>query len=453
MKAIKAWAVVVKKSDTIAEWEFLCTDDEIAISYLVMIDTPNAKRAKEGPERIQPVLIIPIKEELAGGAPAGEASADEASGGEQPAGEQAAGEAPADGASGDEVKAAEIVKASIDSFLKGMRLVLGQEEDSGLKPDSAVLLGPTQVLVYGDRGTHERAAAFLDALRDATADVLKAAGRELTAEQAEALKALQAATSKRWAAREKLHEERVAAMARAETFGALDQFGWQLLAAACRGEVDDEALTEIRIAWGRPELAGLVDSPAACVVMRTAWIIIEASRAVPEDETLRALAAEAEKLVALHAKTCAEALQEEPTNIGHYLSVLYARLALERAGEFGVETADGLVDRLTLLLMEERKEGPLVPIRQLAHMLLVPRPSGLPPWPSDAPTKVIQELRMSSDDLVVLAAMAARRIGNGAWLAFRGDMREVVTDNYLSGYAVIVVNRLANPKLPFAVNN
>jgi len=228
-------------------------------------------------------------------------------------------------------------------------------------------------------------------------------------------------------------------MARAETFGALDQFGWQLLAAACRGEVDDEALTEIRIAWGRPELAGLVDSPAACVVMRTAWIIIEASRAVPEDETLRALAAEAEKLVALHAKTCAEALQEEPTNIGHYLSVLYARLALERAGEFGVETADGLVDRL--------------PIRQLAHMLLVPRPSGLPPWPSDAPTKVIQELRMSSDDLVVLAAMAARRIGNGAWLAFRGDMREVVTDNYLSGYAVIVVNRLANPKLPFAVNN
>ena len=103
--------------------------------------------------------------------------------------------------------------------------------------------------------------------------------------------------------------------------------------------------------------------------------------------------------------------------------------------------------------MEERKEGPLVPIGRLANMLLTPRPDGQAPWPSDGPTKVLQELQMSSDDLVVLAALAARRIGNGAWLAFRGEMHDVIADNYLSGHAVVVVNRLSNPKLPFAVNN
>jgi Ca-activated chloride channel family protein len=352
----------------------------------------------------------------------------------------------------DKEKAAEIVKASIDGFLNGVRLILAQTEDSGLKPNSAVLFGPTQLLVYADHDVHERVAALLSALADAERQVL-VDGVNYTEEHAETLKALQAATSKRWAARKDLQAKRVAARAKAETFGALDQFGWQLLAAACEGRIDDEALTELRIAWGRPECAALIESPAACVAMRTAWILVEASRTVPEDEALRALATDAVEFAAMHAEDCAAALRKEPANIGHYLGVVYARLTLGRAAEFGVEITDDMLDRLTLQLMEARADGPLVPITRLAHMLLVPKPSGLPPWPSDGPTKVLQELQMSSDDLVVLAALAARRIGNGAWLTFREEMRDVIADNYLSGHAVVVVNRLSNPKLPFAVNN
>ncbi|MBN1918501.1 MAG: VWA domain-containing protein [Verrucomicrobia bacterium] len=362
-------------------------------------------------------------------------------------------EVPAGAEVEDKETAAEIVKAAMDDFLKSVRLVLGQEDESGLEPGSAILLDPTRLLVYGDRPAHEHVSALLDALRDKEADVVTVVGRAISEDETAALHALQAAAAKRWAERNDVPEKRVAAQTKAETFGALDQFGWQLLAAACNGEVDDEALTELRIAWSRPECAGLIDSPAACVAMRTAWILIEASRAVPENEALRELAAEAVALAAARARDCLQALEEEPLNVNHYLGVLYARLALERAAEFGVEVADDLIERLTLVLLAQRTEGPLVPMSRLAHMLLVPKPSGLPPWPSDGPTKALEALHMSSDDLVVLAALAARRIGNSAWLSFRQDMHDVIADSYLSGHAVVVVNRLANPKLPFAVNN
>ena len=344
-----------------------------------------------------------------------------------------------------------VAEAALNDFLKGVRLTLGQNDDLGLEPGSAVMISPGELLVYGDSKVHKLVAAFLSALADSEAEIA-VAPVHLSEEHYTALKALQAATSKRWAARAELREKRIAWRAKVETLRALDHFGWQLLAGACRGDVDDEALTELRIAWNSPKLAEILSSESRWLVMRVAWILGEAAATVSDDKDLRALATKALGVALEHFPACTEALKEKPDDAPRYFAGLYAALALNNARALGVtvseDTTKVLGDVLSLLT-SERKDKPLAPavtvVRALWHLYL--DINGKPDAQTAALAALISAQTIAGDDLVVLAALAARRLDGEVWLTFRKEMPDLIGGQPLNGNVVLVVNRLSTAPL------
>jgi len=345
----------------------------------------------------------------------------------------------------------EVAEAALADFLSAVRLVLGQEGDSGLEPGSAVMIGPGELLVYGDGKVHEFVAAFLSALADPEAKITIAPIHRRE-DPYPALKTLQAATSKRWAARAELREKRIAWRAKVETLRALDQFGWQLLAGACRGEVDDEALTELRIAWNSPELKEILSSESKWLVMRAAWILSETARAVPGNKVLDTTAAEALRTVLERHGPLAEALEKEPDSVPTYFAALYATLAVRHAAALKVtmmtESSKAL-DNILSLLTREHKGDALAAAVTVARALWesFPEVDGKPGAQAAELASLISEQKIAGDDLVVLAALAARRLDGEVWLTFRTEMPDLIGGQPLNGNVVVVVNRLATAPL------
>ena len=98
-------------------------------------------------------------------------------------------------------------------------------------------------------------------------------------------------TSQRAQARMSDRKKHLQAKAFSEIAQVFQESGWRLLSTALLGRVNQESLTELKIAWSRPELAEmLTNDEAALSLLRSAWVVNEASRLLPEDKEFVELA-------------------------------------------------------------------------------------------------------------------------------------------------------------------
>jgi Ca-activated chloride channel family protein len=317
---------------------------------------------------------------------------------------------------------------ALTEFLNGVRIVINQKEDSGHKPESAVLIDAGRLLVYGESDTHAQVMAFLEALRDNKLDVVKVAGRDLSSEERASLKALQKLTAKRWKMRAKAREDAAAKVVREYVKRGLREASWWLLAEAVRGGVDLEALTKLQMAWDNPQIK--VMDPL--LVTRAAWCIGMAARAVPDDDELTILAEKALSTVnAMNAP--------KPKNgAANYLASLCTALLLDDRGASGSQ-ADEIVKSLMLI----PENSPHWTTRLIAQGWFSPSTE------TDASLmKAISARRIQGDDSVILVCLVAKRRGGQLWQTFREEMPSLVRAQPLNGHVVVLVNRLeASPLL------
>ena len=324
----------------------------------------------------------------------------------------------------------ESVEAALTDFLNGVRIVIDQKEDSGLKPGSAVLIDAGRLLVYGEPNVHAKVEAFLDALRDSQTDIAKVASRDLSAKESASLKALQQLTAKRWQARSDAREEATAKQARENVERSLANAPWQLLAEAVRGGVDLEALTTLQVAWDNPQIKGM----DPLLVTRAAWCIGMASRAVRNDVELTTLAEKS-----LSTVKAMKVLKPDDDDPSAYLAALYAVLLLEDGDARGSQAEDALK---SLMMIPENFTH--WPTRLIAQGWLSPSVE------SDfSLIEAISAHQISGDDRIFLTSLLAKRRGGQLWRTFREEMPSLVRAQPLNGHVVVFVNRLEASSLAF----
>ena len=324
----------------------------------------------------------------------------------------------------------ESVEAALTDFLNGVRIVIDQKEDSGLKPGSAVLIDAGRLLVYGEPHTHAKVKAFLEALRDGQIDIVKVAGRKLSGEARASLKALQQLTAKRWRARADAREEAAAAQTRRRVATDLDNAAWQLVAEAVRGGVDLEALTTLQMAWDNPQIEGVTPQ----LVARAAWCIGMAARAVPNDAELTTLAEKAVSTV-----KAMKVLKPENGDASAYLASLYAALLLKDGGARESQVEDAVK---SLMMVDEN--SPLSTTRLIAQGWLSPSAEN-----DLSLVEAIGAHQIDGDDSVLLTSLLAKRRGGQLWQTFREEMPSLVRAQPLHGHVVVFVNRLEASSLAF----
>jgi len=316
----------------------------------------------------------------------------------------------------DPKKRIEAVQTDADAFLKAVR------EHLKAPDDAVVWYAPTQVLVFGNAKRHERMAKLLADLADPDATLEGD------------LATLHKTTSQRAADRKDAVAKMLEARQTARVAGALATFSWQLLAAAAQTELDLEALTELQVAWKDPRAADLLKGPAAAVALRSLWTVTEASRALPKEKELAALATSARRLSASAVGDALRTLEKSPDDAAAFYKVLYAAFAMPDDAGFRSRARAALA-------AGKAKNAPLAPFRVVAAALLTPAEQ------IDAKALaglVTQPLR--GNDLVVLTALASRRVGGTAWETFRAEARSILGDQPLDGSVVVLVNRLAAPR-------
>jgi len=329
-------------------------------------------------------------------------------------------------------------------FLLAVRVVLGQTDEGGLAPGSAVLLSPDGLLVYGDAAAHARVAALLAALSDPKADPAPVANRKLSDDERALLTKVQREAVIRWTSRAEERAARPAARRRAEARLALRTNAWPLLAAACVGATDREALTRLQAAWDAAEPETLLAEPGGWWAWRALWIVTEAQRSRPADQELAALAGQLTPLAVAQGPAILAALKQSPDDPAAYLSVLY--FALAQRHDTPPELASGEREvqptlRPVELLTQGQEGSPLAPLRAIAAALLTQEidPAAF--------VKAVPEEAIQGDDLVVLHALAARKLGGVAWERCRETRVEVNGRQPLDGAALLIVNRLTTPRL------
>ena len=327
-------------------------------------------------------------------------------------------------------KSDEDLENSLTDFLNGVRIVIDQKEDSGLKPGSAVLIDSARLLVYGEPHIHAKLKAFLDALHDDRPDIVKTAGRNLSRKERASLKALQQLTAKRWEGRAKARKDAAAEQAREHVEKGLGDAPWQLLAEAVRGSVDLEALTMLQVAWDNPHIRGIDPQ----LMTRAAWCIGMAARAIPNDAELTTLA---EKAVSTVKAT--KVLKLEDGDDSAYLTALYAALLLKDSNARNSQVDDAV--KSLVMAYESSADWTM---RLIAEG-----------WLSASPevdrklSKAIAAHQIDGDDSVLLTSLLAKRRGGQLWQIFREEMPSLVGKQPLNGHVVVLVNRLEASQLAF----
>ena len=325
----------------------------------------------------------------------------------------------------------ESVEAALTDFLNGIRIVIDQKEDSGLKPGSAVLIDAGRLLVYGEPHTHATVKTLLEALRDDQLNIMKVAGRNLSSEERASLKTLQKLTAERWKTRIEAREDAAAKVVRESVERDLRGASWQLLADAVRGSVNPEALTTLQAAWGNPQIEGA----APQLVTRAAWCIGMAAHAVPNDAELTTLAEKAVSTV-----KAMKVLKPEDNDASAYLAALYAALLLEDGDAHDSQVEDTV--KLLLMMMDEN--SPLSTTRLIAQGWLSPSVEN-----DISLMEAISAHRIGGDDGVLLTSLLAKRRGGQLWRTFREEMPAIVRAQPLNGHVVVFVNRLEASSLAF----
>jgi len=316
---------------------------------------------------------------------------------------------------GDDAKMQAEAQKAAEEFMAALRKEL-KLEDSAL-----VWFAPGQLLLFGTPAQHSALAGQLAALEaGATKPV---AG----------LAALGETTRKRYAARKERIDKAEAAGRKLGVAAAHDQFSWQLLSSAAGGKLDHEALTELQIAWKAPQTAELLASESRALVLRSLWTVCEASRALPAEKELAALATSAR---AKSQTAIAAVLTEAGSNKGSLpimASGIFAALA---------NPADrAYTAKLLTVLSEKETDEATKDLRLLGRVLLGEV--------TDADRKSLGELVASGvggADPVALIALACRKAGGTSWNVFRTHSRELLGEQPLPGEVIVLVNRLPGPR-------
>jgi hypothetical protein len=311
-----------------------------------------------------------------------------------------------------------VAKKAADQFISVVRDQVRSDDKQAV-----VWFAPGQLLVFGSQKRHQIIAKLLANLEKPQAN------DRLHGEVA----VLQRVTVQRAKQRQAKIDERKAARHTAEVAGLHATFGWRLLAAAADGRLDDEALTELTIAWNDDATHELLKGDGRSLAMRSLWLIHEAAAALPQEAPLDALARSAyEQAAPLFAET-QMALEKEPEKTEAYVALLYATLsspndeATQKARE--------------LLTSNGSDQSSLKPLRLLARSLLND------PDKIDVPALVeLTSQGVVGEDMVTLTALACRRAGGEAWRSFRAEARDLLGGQPLPGHVVLLVNRLpSNP--------
>lgn len=303
-------------------------------------------------------------------------------------------------------KMLDAAKKNAVDFMAAIRKELKVKDEADLS-----WFGPGELLVIGNAELHTEASKLLHVL--ATSD-FKPRGD---------IGALYAVTKKRAAERAEMIAKSKAAQKLAEVAEIHETFAWRLLAASAGGQLDDEALTELQIAWDRPETADLLKGRGAGIALRSLWIIDTASRELKEEKDLAALAESAHKQ---SQDALSRALDKTPKDDEALAAFVYAALATRKG-----------VKAKTLLEGAVKVDAETAPAQQLAIALL-----GDPKSIDRAALAKLIESGVHGDDLIVLTALACRRAGGDTWNAFRAQARTLLGEQPLSGSVVVFVNRL-----------
>jgi hypothetical protein len=322
---------------------------------------------------------------------------------------------------GDGQKAAAAAQQEAAEFLSVVRAQLGAKDTD----QSVLWFAPGQLLVFGTPDQHSKTEKLLTSLADSKATLAGAAAK------------LHTVTAKRFADRKARAERSAKADALMRAASAHQQFGWQLLAAAAAGKLDDEALTELTIAWKRPETAELLKGGGRAVVLRSWWMVKETLSALGanDNKELSALESLARKTCEPAASDALAALEKKPDDSDAFAAVLYAALA--------TRDADYTAKALPLLTKSSGKDDALSAARTIAKALLADRKQI-----DRAALANVVTGGVAGDDLTVLLAMAAARAGGEPSSAFRAAARELVGGQPLDGNLVVLISRLAARQLP-----
>jgi len=313
----------------------------------------------------------------------------------------------------DRNKAVAKAKEDARQFIDAVRKALEVSEDE------VMWFGPGQLLVIGNSKTHGQAAEMIAMLSDSKAKPPVSL----------------AALHKKTSGRAQDHREGMQQIRELnrlmEAIAVHDLHSWKLLAAAMGGQVDDEALTELQIAWQAEETKKLLDGNGAGISLRSAWAITAASRMLPDNEEIAALAESARNKCRPAAEKAISTLKESPQDLTALLTAVYAAMVIENP-DLGAKVLGALPDKATI-------DSPVAAAMFAARGLL-----GKPvQFDSQQLASLVSAGRISGEDTTVLVAMACHRIGGETWTAFRAEMKGLLGKQPLPGSVVVLVNRLS----------
>lgn len=315
--------------------------------------------------------------------------------------------------------ATENAKQFIDAVRKALR-ASGKE---------VTWFAPGQLLVIGNSKTHGRAAEMIAMLSNPAA---KPAG---------SLAAFHKKTSARAQGREE-QVQKIRELSRLiETFEVHDQFGWKLLAAALAGQVDDEALTELQIAWRAEETKKLLDGEGAGIALRSAWAITAASRLLSDHKQIAVWADQVRKRCRPAAEKAIAALKDGPQELSALLAAVYAAIAM------------GDADLTAELLAALPDDSPADSSTAGALFAAIARGALGKPLRTDIEqlAKLVATGQIRGEDKTVLVALACHHAGGELWTTFRAEMRGLLGKQPLPGSVVVLVNRLSGHATLLAV--
>ncbi len=319
----------------------------------------------------------------------------------------------------DPQKRIEIAKQEAAAFLAAVR--------SELPQDARVeWFAPGQLLVIAAPTSHDRMAEVASLLSDG-----KAQGR-----LGKAAAELRAKTAKRASDRKDDLVNAREALRRLQVIASHDAFAWRLLAAAADRRLDLEALTELQIAWRRPETMKLLEAKSPGVMMRSAWAVMESARALPDEGELQTLAEHVAKLTPPVGERTIANLKMTPDEPHSAIATLYAALASKDA-TFRREATQAIGQL-------KGDAGFFLQVRTLTAALLAENAAEI----DLAPLVELVNQGVYGDDLAALTAIACRRAGGEAWDAFRRQQRDLLGKQPLTGDVVVLVNRLSGNSLP-----
>jgi hypothetical protein len=204
------------------------------------------------------------------------------------------------------------------------------------------------------------------------------------------------------------------------------------------GEVDPEAVAELRVAWNSPQTAELLAGPSRAVVLRSLWAVKEAARTLPNDKKLLALVEVADEQSHAAAGQARDALAKNPADQAALLAVLYAVLASPDDAQYIASIAPRFAE-------QPGEDAALSNLRLVGRVLV-----GKPVAADRAALSDIGRRAIAGPDQVALTALACRKMGGPTWNTFRAHAHDLLGSQDLPGEVVVLIHRLEQPQIAIA---